>query len=220
MNTTSRVLGAAFLFQFVTSFGSAAFVRPLWLVPGDIGASLTKIAASPGLLRFNILLDMLTAIGIVWLGAMLFVTLRKHGEKMALVAFALYILEAMLLAGSQIAAFALLGIGQEYAAAGRPAYLQTLGNLALGSLDFGGSTLHMLVFCAGGLMFYYLLDKARIVPRALSLWGLIAALPFVIGIPLAVFGYQVPFGLYVPYVPFELAIGAWILAKGVKAAAA
>jgi hypothetical protein len=34
---TSRVLGIAFLLQFITSISSGLFIRPLWLVPGNIG---------------------------------------------------------------------------------------------------------------------------------------------------------------------------------------
>jgi Domain of unknown function (DUF4386) len=93
--------------------------------------------------------------------------------------------------------------------------LTLLGQIAFDSMDFVGSNLHMLAFCLGGVMFYYLLDKARIVPRVLSLWGLIAALPFVIGAPLAIMGYVVPAAVYVPYVPFEFVIGIWILVKGI-----
>ncbi|MFK5636014.1 DUF4386 family protein [Ornithinimicrobium sp. LYQ103] len=34
-----------------------------------------------------------------------------------------------------------------------------------------------LVFCLGGVMFYVLLFRSRIVPRWIALWGL-AAIPF------------------------------------------
>ena len=107
-------------------------------------------------------------------------TLRKQSEKIALVAFGFYILEAALLAVSRMEAFSLLRISQEYVTAGQPAYLETMGNLAFESMDFVGSTLHMLTFCLGGILFYYLLYKSKIVPGALSLWGLIATLPMLI----------------------------------------
>ena len=216
INKTSRVLGVAFLLQFVTSFSSGVFLRQPWLVPENIGESMIKLANTAWLMRINILVDMFTALGIIFLGSMLFVTLRKQNEKMALTALGFYILEAALLAGSRIAAFSLLRISQEYAALGHPAYLQTMGNLAFESMDFVGSDLHMLAFCFGGVLFYYLLDQSRIVPRALSLWGLIAILPFLIGTPLAIMGYAVPAVLYLPYIPFELVIGIWILVKGIS----
>jgi hypothetical protein len=161
---------------------------------------------------------MLTALGIVFLGAMLFLSLRKQSEKMALVALGFYILEAGLLAASRSDAFSLLRISQEYAAAGQPTYLLTMASLALESMDFVGSTLHMLAFCLGGILFYYLLYRSRLVPRALSLWGLITVLPLLVGTVIQVFGYTLPMFLYLPYVPFEFVIGVWILVKGTNEA--
>jgi hypothetical protein len=166
-------------------------------------------------MRVNILGEMLTALGIIFLGAMLFVTLRKQNEKMALVALGFYILEAVLLAVSRIEAFSLLRISQDYVAAGNPAYLLTNGNLAFESMNFG-YTLLMLAFCPGGILFYYLLYKSGIVPRALSLWGLITVFPMLVGTVTQILGYTIPFIFYLPYIPFEFVVGVWILAKGTK----
>ncbi len=176
---------------------------------------MIKIANNAWLMRANILGEMITALGIIFLGAVLFVTLRKQNEKMALVALGFYILEAALLAVSRIEAFSLLRISQEYVTAGQPAFLQTIGNLAFESMDFG-YTLLMLAFCPGGILFYYLLYKSGIVPRVLSLWGLITVFPCLIGTLSALFGYKLPFTVYLPYVPFEFAVGVWILVKGIK----
>jgi len=211
VNKTSRVLGVAFLLQFVTSFASAMFLRATWFVTGNMSETLVKINNNALMLRLNILFDMLTA-----LGAILFITVRKQNEKMALTALGFYILEAALLAVSRIETFSLLRLGQEYVSARQPVILQIFGNLAFDSMEFVGGTLHMLAFCLGGIMFYYLLDKSRVVPRALSLWGLVTVIPMLIGTLTQVFGYTIPFIFYVPYVPFELVIAIWILAKGIK----
>lgn len=221
MNTVdkaSRVLGVAFLLQFVTSFSSGVFLKEALIVPGSISESLIKIANNPALMRAYILVDMLTALGIIFLGAILFLTLRKRNETIALVALGFYILEAALLAVSRLEAFSLLGMSQAYATSGQPASLLTMASVALESMNFVGSTLHMLVFCPGGILFYYLLYKSGVVPRALSLWGLITVLPCLVGTLLVVFGYEAPAFLYVPYMPFELVIGLWILVMGINEA--
>jgi hypothetical protein len=219
MNTvtkTSRILGIAFLLQFVTSLFSGTLLRQAWLVPGNMTETMLKIANRPWLLQANILVDMVTALGIIFLGAILFLTLRKQNEKVVLVALGFYILESALLAVSRMAAFSLLGLSREFAATGQPANLLAMGRVAFESMDFVGSTLHMLVFCLGGILFYGLLYKSAAVPRAISLWGLITILPMLVGTITQIFGYSIPFGFYVPYVPFELVIAIWILVKGVK----
>jgi hypothetical protein len=204
----------AFLLQFITSFTSGVFIRPLWSVPGDIAESMLLIAERAGLVRAGILLDMLTAMGILFLGAVLYLTLRKGHELIALVAMGLYFLEAALLAASRGQAFSLLRLSQEYVAGGATAML-TMGTLAFESMEFVGSTLHMLAFCLGAILFYTLLYRSSAVPRWLSLWGLIAVFPMLVGTISQVFGYELPFVFYVPYVPFELVIGVWILVKGI-----
>jgi hypothetical protein len=211
-----RVLGIAFLLQFITSFSSGLFLQPAWLVPDDIGATMIQIANNTGLMRANILLDMLTALGIIFLGAMLFLALKKENEKVALVALGFYILEAALLGASRGDAFSLLRISQEYVAAGQPAILETMASLRLESMDFVGFSLHMLAFCPGGVLFYYLLYKSGIVPRWLSLWGLITVSPLFIATLLSIFLVEVPAVVVLPYIPFEFVIGIWILVKGTK----
>jgi Domain of unknown function (DUF4386) len=176
-NKTSRILGIAFLLQFVTSFSSGAFMKQAWFVPGNISETMLKIADNSLLMRTNILVDTLTALGVIFLGAILFLTLRQQNEKIALTALGFYILEAALLAASRIETFSLLRISQEYASAGQPANLLTMGNLAYESMDFVGNTLHMFAFCFGGILFYYLLCKSNRVPRWLLLWGLITVFP-------------------------------------------
>jgi len=215
VNKTSRVLGAAFLLQAVTSLISGLILKQALTVTGNISKTMINIANNALLMRASILGEIATAVGIIFLGAILFVTLRKQNEKMALVALGFYILEAALLAASRIAAFSLLRISQEYVMAGNPAYLQTLGNLAFESMNFG-YTLLMLPFCLGAILFYYLLYKSGVVPRALSLWGLITVFLTLIGILSTVFGYPFLAYLSLPYAPFEFAIGVWILVKGIK----
>jgi hypothetical protein len=169
VSRTSRVLGVAFLLQFVTSLISGLILKQAWFVPGNISETMLKIANNPWLMRTTILLDMFTALGVIFLGGILFLTLRKQNGKMALIAMGFYILEGALLAVSRTEAFSLLRISQEYATAANPV-LQMMGQVAYESMDYVGNTLHMLTFCLGAVLFYTLLYQSGVVPRALSLW--------------------------------------------------
>ena len=211
---TPRLLGAAFLLQAVASLVSTFILTPL-IVPGNIIDSMTNISNNALQMRASIVGEMITTIGIVMLGALLFVTLKKQNMKIALVALGLYLIEAALLAASRIPAFSLLRISQESVIAGHPAYLQTLGNLFYESAEFG-YWLHMLPFALGATLFYYLFFKSGFIPRALSLFGLIAAPLAFIGTLVVLFGYDVPIVVFIPNLPFELAIGLWLMVKGIR----
>jgi hypothetical protein len=76
----------------------------------------------------------------------------------------------------------------------------------------------MLAFCVGGVMFYTLLYKSALVPAWLSAWGLISLIPLLIGTLAAFFNIELPYILYLPYLPFEFVIGVWILIKGLPEA--
>ncbi len=211
---TPKLLGAAFLLQAVASLVSTFILTPL-IVPGNIIDSMTNISNNALQMRASIVGEMITAIGIVILGVLLYITLKKQNMKIALVALGLYLIEAALLAASRIAAFSLLRISQESVIAGHPAYLQTLGNLFYESQSFGYD-LHMLPFALGATLFYYLFFKSGFLPRVLSLWGLIAALLALIGTPFVLLGYDVPMVVFIPNLPFDLAIGLWLMVKGIR----
>ena len=211
---TPRFLGAAFLFQAIASLGWFLLLSSL-IVTGDISASMTNIANNALQMRASIVVAMFTAIGIAILGALLYVVLHKQNTIIALVALVLYLVEAAILAASRIEAFSLLRISQESVIAGHPAYLQTLGNLFYESADFG-DWLHILPFALGAILFYYLFFKSRYIPRALSLFGLIAASLALIGTSLRLLGYDVPIAVIALNFLFEITIGLWLMVKGIR----
>jgi hypothetical protein len=211
---TPRFLGAAFLFQAIASAVWFILLSSL-IVTGDISASMTNIANNALQMRASIVVAMFTTIGVAILGALLYVVLHKQNKIIALVALGLYLIEAAILAASRIPAFALLRISQESVIAGHPAYLQTLGNLFYESADFG-DWLHILPFALGAILFYYLFFKSGYIPRALSLFGLIAASLALIGIPFLLLGYDIPMLVFLPNLLFELTIGVWLIVKGIR----
>jgi hypothetical protein len=211
---TPRFLGAAFLLQAVASAVWTYLLSSL-IVTGDISASMTNIANNALQMRASIVVAMITAIGVAMLGALLYIVLHNQNKIIALVAQVLYLIEAAILAASRISAFSLLRTSQESVIAGHPAYLQTLGNLFYESAEFG-DWLHMLPFALGATLFYYLFFKSGYIPRALSLFGLIAALLALIGTPFGLLGYDVPIIVFLPNLPFELGIGLWLIVKGIR----
>jgi hypothetical protein len=211
---TPRLLGAAFLLQAVASAVWTYLLSSL-TVTGDISASMTNIASNATQMRASIVFTMITAIGIVMIGVLMYAILKNQNRNIAIVAMGLYLIEAGILAASRIPAFALLRISQESVIAGHPADLQTLGNLFYESADFG-DWLHMLPFALGATLFYYLFFKSGFIPRVLSLWGLIAASLAIIGTLFGLLGYDVPIIVFLPNLPFELTIGVWLIVKGIR----
>jgi len=192
--TRPRLLGWALLLQAVASLISGAVLIGPLLVQGDIDATMAQVASHALQMRAGIVGDTITALGIVFLAAVFYVLLRKRGETVALVALGFYIMEATLLVFSRVSAHSLLRVSQAAVAAGHPEHLRAMATLALDSMEFAYS-LHMLPFCLGATLFYVLLDRARIVPRWLSPWG-VATVPIaLVAAVSALLGYDVPVAL-------------------------
>ena len=210
----SKLLGAVFLLQAVASLVATFLLTPL-IVPGNITASMTNIANNVLQMRASIVGEMVAVMGIVMLGSLLYVTLKEQNRKIALVARGLYLVTAAIIAVSRIAAFALLRISQESIMAGHPDYLQTLGKLFYELQEFG-YFLHMLPYTLGATLFYYLFYKSGYLPRALSLWGLVAALLAFIGSLFDHLGFAIPMVVFLPNLPFDLWVGLWLIFKGIR----
>ena len=213
---TPRHIGAAFLLQAVASAVVGLILLEPLEVPGDIIATMTNFASHFTQVRGGILGEMITVTALVSLSVLLYLALKEHNRAIAFVALGLRFTEVALLAVSRIATFTFLRISQAFVVEGHPAYLQTLGNLIFETQETAYS-LGMIFFTLGGTLFYYLLYKSRYVPQALAIFGLIAAPLAFIGTVIELLGYAVPLIVFLPNLPFELAIGLWLLVKGARA---
>ena len=217
----SRILGLAFLIQFITSFLAGVFILPkatgvkAFGSPLEIGQIMANVANNVVFARLSIFIELITAAGVIFLGAILYSTVRKQHRGLALTAFGLYVMEGVLIAVTKIALYALMVLSQEYVAAGNPVSMEVMASLAYEIMAFVPK-MHSFAFCLGGTIFYALLFKARTVARPLSLWGLVSTQGVFAGGLLGFFGLTAPVLLYVPYIPFEFVIAIWILIKGIN----
>ena len=115
--------------------------------PVNISETMISISNNPTTMFMSIVGELITAIAIVLLAVLLYTTLKKQNKIVALWAFGLRITEAAILGISNISAFALLYISQEYIKAGvsNSPYLQNLAGLFYKSTQYGYS-INMLFF--------------------------------------------------------------------------
>jgi hypothetical protein len=97
-----------------------------------------------------------------------------------------------------------------------------LGSLLVDSVEINAVT--ALVFCLGGVMFYLLLYRSRLVPRWITLWGLVA-IPFYVAAYLLTM-YAVidtdsaaQTSLFIPLAVQEMVLAVWMIARGFRPAA-
>lgn len=150
----------------------------------------------------------------------LYPVLRRHGEGMALGAVSFRTIEAVIFLIAAIAVFSLLALSERYLTAG-PAEAASLGAIGAWLLEarvWLFSSAGAIAFCVGALFYYWIFFRSRLIPRWLSVWGLVA---IVMNLAMAV---SVLFGLSpdsatanaltLPIFLNELVLGVWLIAKG------
>jgi hypothetical protein len=215
--STVRLLGAAQLIVFVASMASERLLASV-IGSGSIASILVNVSKNLTRMRISNLVVLLNSLAIVVLAVMFYAVFYKQYKIIALVALACFVAEAITLAVSKIGAYALIPLSQEFVEAGapEPSYYQTLGDFLYYGLDRLGYEIHMLFFCLGGILWYYLLYSSRLVPRALSIWGLVAVCLLSIPVLLVLYhrGSTRLMVLGLPYLPFEVVLGIWLMVKG------
>jgi hypothetical protein len=216
MNTI-RLLGAAQLFVFIASLLSDQLLKSV-VGTGSTSDMLVNISENLTRMRISNLVALFNCLGIIALGVFFYLALNGQNKTLALVALGCFLAEATTLAVSKIGAYALVPLSQEFVAAGapEPSYFQTLGDFLYNGVDRKGYDIHMLFFCVGGMLWYYLLYISRSIPQALSAWGLVAICLLLIPVLLALLDLEfLPATILgLPYAPFELVLGLWLLIKG------
>lgn len=83
--------------------------------------------------------------------------------------------------------------------------------------NFFSYQIAMVIWGLGGLIFSYLLYVSKIVPRWLSVWGIVGYVIFISGAFFALFGINIDVILDIPGGLFEIFLSFWLIIKGFDA---
>jgi hypothetical protein len=218
MNTV-RLLGVVQLLVLAFGILGGELLRSV-IGSGSMSDILVRVSENQTRMRISNMAWLIVSVAIVVLGVLFYIVFNEEYRIIALVALGCFLAEAIILAVSKIGTYALIPLSQEFVEAGAPesSYFQTLGDFFYYGLDKLGFDIHMLFFCLGGLLWYYLFYVSGNIPRALSVWGLAAVSLLLITTLLVLFNRDLRDSpvmvLGLPYLPFELFLGVWLIVKG------
>jgi len=214
---TARVVGILFILATVAGFLSVAFLGPVLADPDY----LVNFAVNKNHVVTGALVDLIGAGAFVVLAIVLFPLLKRHNESIALGYVVARMIEAVPFIIANMSLLALITLSQEYAQAATSdaSYYLPAGNGLLATYDFN-QLLGPRVFASlAALPFYYLLFQSKLLPRWISVWGLIAAPLYLSSGLLAMFGLVDPFSpilvlLFLPAALLEMVLAVWLIVKG------
>lgn len=201
--------------------GTVAGVLSLVFLGSFLGEPeyLTGIAASGSTIVNGALCILTMGFALALVPVLLYPIFRKFNETLALGAVVFRgALETVVYIAQAVIWLLLLSVSREYSAAGSidiPVF-QHIGTLFIAA---DGWIAHILsiVFSLGALMIYWVFYQSNLIPRWLSVWGLVGAIMNFAGALLGIMGSDLgAFGpvFYLPIAVQEMVMALWLIAKG------
>lgn len=217
----ARIIGLLYLILMATGVFAEFYARGTLIVPDDPARTATSIVASETLFRWGILSNLITFAGGVPLLWALYIVLKPVDRNLALLAAFWRVAECAAVAAISVSDYTVLQFltSPHAAHAFDAAELHALARVFIG-VQASAYRVAMVFFALGSALFCWLWIRSRYIPRPLAALGLFGALTAGL-VTMAIMVYPslgpvvTPF-YYLPIFLFEVTIGFWLLAKGLR----
>ncbi len=206
-------LGLMLLLQLAGLIVPFVFLLPLTTLPQEYLAHAAAAAAQITVAVFLLLANGALTIGI---SITLLRVVRSQSEAAALWLVAVSVIMFLLQAVDNIHVLSMLSLSQQYNQAGGPAELFLTLAAVVGSTRRWAHLTELLVIDGWIFLLYSVCLRCALVPRAVALFGLVAVLLHLVGIPLRGFaGYGAVAVAGMPMALSHIVLASWLIAKGV-----
>jgi hypothetical protein len=194
----------------------------LFLGPVNSSNYLVNIAENAGMVgtgAFLLIIGGLCASGIA---ISMYPVLKKFNPTLALGAVGFRISEGVLRIVSMSFLLGLITLSQLFVKAGAPesSYFQTLGALLKELRNWvGGGVGSLLAFSVGCSLYYIIFYSTKLIPRWISVWGLVTGISGIVSCALVSTGLIAPSStvqvvMLIPMLPQEIVLAVWLIVKG------
>ena len=211
---TGRIIGALLLLQVAVGILlNFVFTAPLFGEPGfliNAAPHATQIAQS-------VLLSIAMGLVSLTIACMLYPLFKTYSQPLAMFYFALVTAGFALTVAENISMMSMLSLSKAYAEYGATQESLYQG-LRIVVKETRNWTHYLSLIVSGVTIFTFYLTTLRfkLIPRALSAFGLLACMSQLIAIAMPLFGQGVDFRLIAPLGICEILLGLWLIAKGFK----
>jgi hypothetical protein len=209
------VVGILFIIATAFLFVGSSFYGPVLDAPDTLQVAYpNRLSAIIG-----ILIEFSCILAIPLIPVFAYPVLRKHSETLALAYVVFRLFEAVLFVLVDITKLSLIKVSQLYLAAesSTAKMIESIGATIQGWNEWAW-VFYVLIFGFGALIFYVALYQSKLLPRWISIWGLIAIVLMMASALLAMFAVELSdalFGLLViPIAVQEMVMAVWLIVKG------
>ncbi len=207
---TAIIVGALFIIATAGGVFSAIFLGPVFEDPDD----LVTPSGNENQVILGTLSIFVMAVAVAGIAIVIYPLLKRQDEALALGYVAARVVEGTLFIVTVIIILLQLELSKEFVEAGATvdSHFQTTYAILNAAVEWSGVTAG-LVFGLSALIFYYLLLVSNLIPRWLSIWGLIGGILYFLVYMLAMFSIDVEY-FVAPLAVNEMVLGVWLIFKG------
>ena len=215
--TAARIFGVFFLVSFLAYGIGAALIESLASAPD----MLATVYANQTLLVIGaLLMAVIHTFTNIGLPVTLLRVLKPRNETLYFGYLSAALVATGMLAVGVVALLLLLPLSDAYMSAGSTVrgQFETLA-LLLSKANNVSYQIGMIVWSLGGLMFCSILYQSKLIPRAMSVWGVVRYTAFMSCCIMELFRLDTRLMHVVPGAVFQVGLSVWLIAKGFSAAA-
>jgi len=212
---TATIVGVLFIIATVTAILTIGILGSTLETPLD----QTVISDNEYQIGLAVLCWIILAISVTGIGFFMYPILKKYNKDLALGYISFRLTESICIIISSIALLSILTISQETVAGTiETANFQPMGSLLLALQDWSFEIGTLIFLGLGGFFIYYPLYELKLVPRVLSVWGLIGSACVLLYGLLGLFGLTADSVtlnvLAAPIAILEMVFAVWLIVKG------
>jgi Domain of unknown function (DUF4386) len=215
---TAIIVGVLYIIGTVAGVLSFVFAGSILEDPNY----LLKVSANENQIITGALLVLIMGLALALVPVLMYPIAKRYNETLA-VGYVVFRggLETVTYFVSVISWLLLVPLSQAFVKAGSSdaSHFQALGTLVLKAGEIGG-IITAIVFPLGALMFYYVLYQSKLIPRWISVWGVIGVILHLVGTGLlGMFGITelpaiIQLIVVLPILIQEMVMAVWLIVKG------
>ena len=209
---TGRITGALLLFVFISGIIIFQFLQGPVLFSDDF---LTATSENANQIIGSVVLSIFSGIASIIIAILLLPIFKKYTKRLAYLYLAFCILNFISIMIDNVSVVSMLELSKQYIESGGTESSTMLETLVYKN-HYWTHYFYLLISCFPVFVLYYTLYLSKLVPRLISIFGIVAVVLMFIEEICSIFGHGISMNMLLPMALIQLTLPIWLLVKGLS----
>ena len=207
----ARIAGIFFLTAMAGSIIGGGILSTIITDPDYIN----NISSSTNQVWLGVILELVNVVSVLGIAAMFYPAFKKHNEGIAIAYFGNRVIEAIICTAATIPPLLMITLSSEYSIV-EFNNVNEMGSIIIALRNYLVDFYVLFFFTISAALHYYLFLKSRLIPRWISIWGIISLVGIILANVFNLFSFGIGIGmvLALPIILNEIFLGVWLIVKG------